>query len=74
MSIITVDDYVKKYGFCNWQAQDVIKQLAVAHKALLDTAAFFDSRQRELGCLSAEAKALNDKVCAAIAVCEAKGL
>jgi hypothetical protein len=74
MSVKTIDDYVKKYGFCNWQAQEVIKQLEVAHKALIETAKFFDMRQRELGCLSDEAQAINDKVCAAIAVCEARGL
>lgn len=72
--MMTVDDYVKKYGFCNWQAQDILKQLQVAHKALVETAKFFDTRKSELGCLSSEAEALNDKVCAAIAVCEAKGL
>lgn len=71
---MTVDDYVKKYGFCNWQAQEVIKQRDVAHKALIETAAFFTTRLNELGVLSPEAQALYDKVCAAIAVCEAKGM
>jgi hypothetical protein len=72
--LMTVDDYVKKYGFCNWQAQDVLKQLQVAHKALKETAGFFDHRQKELGTLSKEAQDVFDKVCAAIAVCEATGL
>jgi hypothetical protein len=68
---LTVDNYIKKYGFCNWQAQEVIKQRDVAHKALKLTAEFFATRLNELGSLSPEAQALVDKVCAAIAVCEA---
>jgi hypothetical protein len=72
--MMSVDDYVKKYGFCNWQAQEVIKQRDEAINALKLTAKFFDMRLQELGCLSTEAQDLNDRVCAAIAVCEARGL
>lgn len=71
---MSVDDYVKKYGFCNWQAQEVIKQRDEAINALKLVASFFDQRIQELGCLSPEATDVCDRVCAAIAVCEARGL
>lgn len=72
--MLSVDGYVKKYGFCNWQAQEVIKQRDAAADTLKLTAKFFEMRLQELGCLSTEAQDLYDRVCAAIAVCEARGL
>lgn len=71
---MSVDDYVQKYGFCNWQAQEVIKQRDEAINALKLVAKFFDMRLQELGCLSKEGQEVLDRVCSAIAVCEARGL
>lgn len=67
---MSVDDYVKHYGFCHWQAQEAIKQRDAAHAALVRTARFFEDRKHELGCLSIGAQELVDRVAAAIAVCE----
>lgn len=50
----TVDDYVDKYGFCNWQAQELLKRLTIAEKALMCSVMLAKKRKEELGDLSPE--------------------
>jgi hypothetical protein len=62
----TVAGLIKRYGFCNWQAQELIKERDVLLLALEAQARFWEQRIHELGELSPEAQAVYDRVAAAI--------
>lgn len=58
----TTKDYISKYGFCNWQAQELLKRLSIAEEALKCVVEFTEMRKQELGYLSPELQAVEDKI------------
>lgn len=62
----TIEDYIARYGFCNWQAQELLKRLAVAEEALEAVTAFTAERKGWLDTLSPELQAVEDQCKAAI--------
>lgn len=62
----TIEDHVERYGFCNWQAQELLKRLAVAEKALEAVTVFTALRKSWLDTLSPELQAVEDQCKAAI--------
>lgn len=67
----TADYFVRRYGFCNWQVHDVIRDRDTLEAALVATQAFWDQRRKELGELSPEAERLYEKVHIALITLEA---
>lgn len=62
----TTNDYISKYGFCNWQAQELLQRLSIAEDALRCAAEFATMRRQELGYISPELQAVEDKILSAL--------
>ena len=66
----TVQDYIDKYGFCNWQAQELLQRLVVAEQALRDVVAFTAERKSWLDYLPPELQAIENQCNQALNVLE----
>lgn len=62
----TTEDYIAKYGFCNWQAQELLKRLSVAEEALKSVVALTTERKTWLDTLSTDVQTVEDKCKAAL--------
>lgn len=68
----SVQDYISRYGFCNWQIQDLIPRIEKAEKALQSMVDLANERRELLGELSKDFEAVAQECAEALKVLQSE--